>query len=239
MLSPVEEIWVQEILERRYTLSRKGYAILYVPGHPWAKKSGQMYRSRYIMNVLGRLTDRTMVVHHKDRDKLNDHPDNLEILTSYAHDVIHHAPLSEQTKQKISEARKGWIWSEEMRAKLSEAHKGIPRTEEEKRKLSEAMKKREITWGDKISKALKGRRPSDACLAARVEASRGKPLSEEHRRKVSESLKSYRASLPNVNAERDARIMQMRSEGKTLRAIAATVGTSYPNVYRVLAARKR
>lgn len=57
--------------------------------------------------------------------------------------------LSDETRKKMSEARKGiipWnkgkidIYSEETRRKLSEAHKGKPFTEERRRKISEAAK---------------------------------------------------------------------------------------------------
>ena len=49
-------------------------------------------------------------------------------------------PCSEETKRKISEAKKGVTRSEETKRKLSEAHKGKHLSEEHKRKLSEAMK---------------------------------------------------------------------------------------------------
>ena len=68
--------------------------------------------------------------------------------------------LSEETKKKISEAKKGKklaLFSEEHRRKLSEAAKGRTFSEESRRKMSEAKK--------------------------------GKNLSEEHRRKISEALK--------------------------------------------------
>ena len=47
---------------------------------------------------------------------------------------------SEETKRKMSEAKKGKPKSEETKRKMSEAKKGKPRSEETKRKLSEASK---------------------------------------------------------------------------------------------------
>jgi len=50
---------------------------------------------------------------------------------------------SEETRRKISEANKGKKLSEETRRKLSEAHRGKKHSEESKRKMSETKKKKE------------------------------------------------------------------------------------------------
>ena len=72
---------------------------------------------------------------------------------------------TEETKQKISDAKKGKKQSEEARKKLSEANKGKHLTEETKKKLSEANKgEKNSNYGKhhtdetkhKISKSLKG-----------------------------------------------------------------------------------
>lgn len=70
---------------------------------------------------------------------------------------------TDETKRKISEARKGKVKSDESKRKMSEAKMGnqyslgFKHTDETKRKISEARK--------------------------------GKPLSEEHKRKLSEAMK--------------------------------------------------
>ena len=54
-------------------------------------------------------------------------------------------PLTEETKRKISEAKKGVPKSEATKQRMSEAKKGVPRkplSEEHKRKLSEAQRAR-------------------------------------------------------------------------------------------------
>ena len=66
--------------------------------------------------------------------------------------------LSEETKRKMSEARKGIKLSEETKQKMREAQKGKKLSEETKLKLSKSLKGREITWGEKISKAKKGKK---------------------------------------------------------------------------------
>ena len=49
-------------------------------------------------------------------------------------------PLSEATKQKMSEAHKGVPKSEETKQKLSDALKGVPKSEAHKKAISDAMK---------------------------------------------------------------------------------------------------
>lgn len=70
--------------------------------------------------------------------------------------------VTEETRHKISEARKGIVFSEETRRKMSEAKKGKryacgPRSEEAKRKMSEAKKGRKLPeeTRHKLSEAAK------------------------------------------------------------------------------------
>lgn len=49
---------------------------------------------------------------------------------------------SEETKKKMSEAKRGKFVSEETKQKLSESHKGCVRSEEAKRKTSESLRRR-------------------------------------------------------------------------------------------------
>lgn len=73
---------------------------------------------------------------------------------------------TEETRKKISEANKGRIFSEETRKKISESNKGKAYSEESRRKISEANKGR-IPWN------------------------KGKQLSEEARKKMSEAKKGH------------------------------------------------
>ena len=57
--------------------------------------------------------------------------------------------LSEETKQKMSKSKKGMKRSEETKRKIGKAHKGSKRTEEHKKKISEATKGR-IPWNKGI-----------------------------------------------------------------------------------------
>lgn len=63
--------------------------------------------------------------------------------------MTHNNPMfNYETRQKVSESRKGIKFSDETRARLSESHKGNPRlgwTEETRQQVSESNK---ITWAD-------------------------------------------------------------------------------------------
>ena len=78
-----------------------------------------------------------------------------------------HWKLSEETKRKMSEAKKGkmpksmtgkhWKLSEETKRKMSEAHRGKTLTEEHKQKLRIAYQKHAYKMKEIISRSTKGR----------------------------------------------------------------------------------
>ena len=56
------------------------YVAIHCPAHPHAWKNGYLYMHRVVMEIkLGRLLTKDEVVHHKDEDGHNNHPDNLEL----------------------------------------------------------------------------------------------------------------------------------------------------------------
>ena len=81
--------------------------------------------------------------------------EELIFLTLGEHRKLH--KFSEETKNKISEAKKGKCLSEEHKNKLSEAHKGHTVSEETRKKIAEAMKNMSEEHKNKISEATKGR----------------------------------------------------------------------------------
>ena len=99
-------------------------------------------------------------IHHLDENKMNNSLSNLVYLTHAEHAKLHQKgiKLSEETKQKISDARKGIKFSEETKQKMSEAQKGKKLSEKTKQKLSEAQKgiKFSEETKQKISEAKKG-----------------------------------------------------------------------------------
>jgi len=96
--------------------------------------------------------------------------------------------LSEETKRKMSESTKGKPKSEETKRKMSEAQKGKHLSEEHKRKLSESQKGKHLSeeTKTKMSEAQKGKPKSEETRKKLSEAHKGKHLSEEHRKKLSD-----------------------------------------------------
>lgn len=116
---------------------------------------------------------------------------------------------TEETKQKMSIAKKGKTHSEETKRKISEAFKDNPRNEERKQKMSQSLKGKE-PWNKgahmseetkrKISKSLKGKKTQPRSEETKQKIGqankislKGKHLSEEHKRKISETMKSKRS----------------------------------------------
>ena len=63
-----------------------GYAKIYVPDNPMADKNGEAYEHRLVMSeVLGRPLLSSEHVHHRDGDKLNNSPKNLETVSPSDH----------------------------------------------------------------------------------------------------------------------------------------------------------
>ena len=127
----------------------------------------------------------------------------LIFLTDAEHRKLH-MHMSEETRRKISEAKKGRTFSEEHRRNISESHKGkkrAPFSEETRRKMSEANKgEKNPMYGKhiseetrrKISEAKKGHTLSEETRRKMSESHKGKkraPFSEETRRKMSEAHK--------------------------------------------------
>jgi len=69
-----------------------GYIYFMDKTHPLANKTyGKVYYHRHVASIsLGRWLLKEEMVHHKDGDKENNHPNNLEIMTEAEH-MRHHA----------------------------------------------------------------------------------------------------------------------------------------------------
>jgi group I intron endonuclease len=137
--------------------------------------------------------------------------------------------VSEETRQKISEANKGEnngmygkTHSEEVRQKISEANKGKTHSEETKRKISEANKGRFHT--EETKQKIRENRPrlkgedhpwygkhhSEEARLKMSESHKGVPLSEEHRKRIGEANKGRALS------EETKRKLSESHKGKTL-----------------------
>ena len=96
----------------------------------------------------------------------------------------------EETRRKLSKAKKGKHLSEETRKKISNSLKGKPKSEEQKKKLSETLigeknpfyrKHHSYETKKKISLSKKGK-PSP---------NKGKPMSEEQKKKLSKKVLQF------------------------------------------------
>jgi hypothetical protein len=61
-----------------------GYILIKQPSHPNCDRHGYVRASARDGKTMGRFLDRLEVVHHKDQNKQNNHPDNLEVFGSNA-----------------------------------------------------------------------------------------------------------------------------------------------------------
>lgn len=71
----------------------QGYRLVYLPGHHRADNKGYVREHILVMeSVLQRPLERHEQVHHKDENRLNNHPDNLEVLSHAEHKERHRNP---------------------------------------------------------------------------------------------------------------------------------------------------
>lgn len=67
------------------TIEIKGYRFVYCPDHPSVRYGRYVAEHRLVMEkVLGRLLQPNEVVHHRDGNKLNNSPENLEVFANNA-----------------------------------------------------------------------------------------------------------------------------------------------------------
>jgi hypothetical protein len=117
---------------------------------------------------------------------------------------LHNVPRTNEWKNKIGDSNKGKIVSEKTKAKLSQVKKGIPSSEETKERLrilaketkqyliaSEAAKNRPIEKRQESNRksalSRTGRKADDSHKNNISNALKGKPKSESHRKKLSEA----------------------------------------------------
>lgn len=82
---------LEDKYHKGYCISHNGYKLVPAPeGHPNADSKGYVREHRLVMEKkLGRYLEPHEVVHHKDGDKLNNDPENLELTTLAEHTGEH------------------------------------------------------------------------------------------------------------------------------------------------------
>ncbi len=71
---------------------KKGYKKLLIPSHPRADKKGYVFEHIVVMEaIIGRPLSRGEEIHHKDFNRQNNAPDNLQLCASHAEHMKYHA----------------------------------------------------------------------------------------------------------------------------------------------------
>lgn len=82
-------------------IDSKGYVMVKFRGHPFADKNGYVLEHRLIMaDLIGIEYVTDMIVHHKDGDRQNNNPNNLELITRSKHSSMHNRTSETTTKLK-------------------------------------------------------------------------------------------------------------------------------------------
>lgn len=108
--------------EGRY-VNNFGYVMLHKPDDPGADPKGYVRDHRYVMEqMLGRRLKQGEDVHHKNHDRTDNRPENLEVIWRSQHGRLHGhpkgVPLSWAHRRKLSEAGKR-AWAEGRRQRKS------------------------------------------------------------------------------------------------------------------------
>lgn len=78
-----------------------GYRVFCDVLHPLVNKCGYVYYHRHVLSVkIGRWLEKTEHCHHIDGNKLNNDPNNLELLSASEHISLHVEPLVIKRKRK-------------------------------------------------------------------------------------------------------------------------------------------
>lgn len=84
------------------TRSGSGYVRIFKPDHPGANCNGYVYEHRYVMEQkLGRLLEKGELVDHIDRNRSNNHPDNLRLQPSRSAHVKDHFSARDQLTEAL------------------------------------------------------------------------------------------------------------------------------------------
>ena len=84
------------------TIKKGDYLYAKIPEHPNANKNGYVLEHRVVMeNKLGRLLFENEQVHHIDKNRHNNKPDNLEVMLEGKHQRFHSTKYPEGHYVKI------------------------------------------------------------------------------------------------------------------------------------------
>lgn len=107
----LKELYKDKTKHPRYVDGRQrqgdGYMQLYKPEHPSCDKRGRVLEHRYLLEKhLGRILSKDEHVHHINGDKLDNHIDNLMILSNEEHLKLH---WQESEVNNFKNSKKTWF----------------------------------------------------------------------------------------------------------------------------------
>lgn len=88
------------------TLWSNGRALILVPNHPFARKSGHMLRSRLaVEEFLDRFLTSKETVHHRNGDKTDDRIENLFVFSSNGNHMKYHRKKKQMVEVKLTQLK--------------------------------------------------------------------------------------------------------------------------------------
>jgi hypothetical protein len=88
----------ESIKSNGYRKDNQGYVILWLPNHPLANKSGNVYEHRLVMSEqIGRWLAKHETVHHKNGVRNDNRPENLELWSNAQ-------PYGQRVEDKVNHA---------------------------------------------------------------------------------------------------------------------------------------
>lgn len=87
-----------------------GYIQINKPDYPNADSRGRVWEHRYVMEQkLGRLLEKWELIHHKNGNKMDNKPENLEIFTRSEHARLHMDEERRQwSRERMKNVKRDW-----------------------------------------------------------------------------------------------------------------------------------